>query len=56
MLYSEIAQQYPDVTPLAGARWTTVMPAGERPAGSFRQFYQRCLGRHCRLSPAPSNE
>lgn len=45
MLYSEIAQQYPDDY----ARWQArevdaVMPDGARPAESFRQFYQRCLG------------
>lgn len=44
MLYSEIAEQYPDDY----ARWQArevdaVMPDGERPAESFRQFYQRCL-------------
>lgn len=44
MLYSEIAQQYPDDY----ARWQArevdaVMPDGARPVESFRQFYQRCL-------------
>ena len=44
LLYSEIAEQYPDDY----ARWQArevdaVMPDGERPAESFRQFYQRCL-------------
>lgn len=44
MLYSEIAEQYPDHY----ARWQArevdaVMPDGARPAESFRQFYQRCL-------------
>ena len=44
MLYSEIAEQYPDHY----ARWQArevdaVMPDGVRPAESFRQFYQRCL-------------
>jgi probable phosphoglycerate mutase len=61
MLYSEIAQQYPDDY----ARWQArevdaVMPDGARPAESFRQFYQRCLGgiadwaRRHRARPLPS--
>ena len=45
MLYPDIQQQYPDDF----ARWhardiDAVMPAGERLAESFRQFYQRTIG------------
>lgn len=44
MLYSEIAERYPQEY----ARWQArdidaVMPDGERPAESFRSFYQRCI-------------
>jgi probable phosphoglycerate mutase len=43
LLYTEIAERYP----LEFAEWQArdvdaVMPAGERLAESFRQFYQRC--------------
>lgn len=43
LLYTEIAERYP----LEFAEWQArdvdaVMPAGERVAESFRQFYQRC--------------
>ncbi|WP_332854499.1 histidine phosphatase family protein [Duganella sp. S19_KUP01_CR8] len=42
MLYSEIEQQYPAEYALWQARdIDAVMPAGEREAESFRQFYQR---------------
>jgi len=42
MLYAEIEQQYPAEYALWQARdIDTVMPAGEREAESFRQFYQR---------------
>lgn len=44
LLYTEIAERYP----IEFAEWQArnvdaVMPAGERLAESFRQFYQRCL-------------
>jgi len=44
LLYTEIAERYP----LEFAEWQArnvdaVMPAGERTAESFRQFYQRCM-------------
>jgi probable phosphoglycerate mutase len=43
LLYTEIAERYP----VEFAEWQArdvdaVMPSGERPAESFRQFYQRC--------------
>jgi 2,3-bisphosphoglycerate-dependent phosphoglycerate mutase len=44
LLYTEIAERYP----VEFAEWQardvdSVMPAGEREAESFRQFYQRCV-------------
>ncbi|MET0264514.1 MAG: histidine phosphatase family protein [Duganella sp.] len=45
MLYTEIAQQYPQEFALWQARdIDAVMPAGERVAESFRQFYARTIG------------
>ncbi|KQQ33766.1 phosphoglycerate mutase [Duganella sp. Leaf126] len=45
MLYTEIAAQYPDDFALWQARdIDAVMPAGERVAESFRQFYARAIG------------
>lgn len=45
MLYTEIAAQYPDDFALWQARDVdAVMPAGQRVAESFRQFYARAIG------------
>ena len=45
MLYTEIEQQYPQDFVLWQARdIDAVMPAGDRVAESFRQFYARAIG------------
>lgn len=45
MLYTEVEQQYPHDFALWQARdIDAVMPAGDRVAESFRQFYQRATG------------
>ena len=52
MLYAEIEQRFPREFAAWQARDVdAVMPAGERAAESFRQFYERCDRRHPRAGP-----